>query len=108
MEFGRFLVLLCLRSFFVFSFLCVVSVCLGSSGCRMVGVCGGYDNSVYYIIMCLLLVYGYIYYNKVITYYFIMGVVFVVVPVCYSCNLPFASVNFLFGLLFGFGARTII
>lgn len=48
------------------------------------GVCGGCYNRVLFIYMCLPSPIGYIYYNKVITYYFIMGLAFVVVPVCYS------------------------
>ena len=54
-------------------FLFFLFVLVGGGCHRCGGVCGGCYNRVLFIYMCLPSPIGYIYYNKVITYYFIIA-----------------------------------
>ena len=56
------------------------------------GVCGGCYNSVLFIYMCLPSPIGYIYFNKVITYYFIIAFI----GVCFCCCARMLQLQFTF------------
>ena len=74
--------------FFLFFLFVVGGLCL----CHRRGVCGGYYNMVLFIYMCLPSPIGYIYFNKVITYYFIIAFV----GVCFCCCTHMLQLQFTF------------
>ena len=65
-----------------------VGLCL----CHHWGVCGGCYNMVLFIYMCLPSPIGYIYFNKVITYYFIVAFM----RVCFCCCTRMLQLQFTF------------
>lgn len=65
-----------------------VGLCL----CHRMGVCGGCYNILLFIYMCLPSPIGYIYYNKVITYYFIVAFM----GGCFCCCTRMLQLQFTF------------